>query len=111
MEIVLAPNYLQPGCCGMGTWWRSIRHTAKNVEYLILWEFSGEFRDVMKSYEASMCVSNQKMKGKSNEGSRYSSIFQRENGSDGYCKFSTGGSGDFIRKHRAKILLFKMVDL
>ena len=61
----------------------------------------------METYEASKCVSNQKMKGKSNEGSRYNSIFQRENGSDGYYK---GGSGDFIRKHRAKILLFKMVD-
>ena len=84
------------------------RRTLNILSYKNFW---GEFRDVMKSYEASMCVSNQKMKGKSTVGSRYSSIFQRENGSDGYCKFSTGGSGDFIRKHRANILLFKMVDL
>ena len=68
VETVLAPNYLQPGCYGRGKW-RSIRHTAENFEYLILWEtFWGEFRDVMETYEASKCVSNQKMKREKKRG-------------------------------------------
>ena len=70
---------------------------------------------MMETYEASKCVSNQKMKREKQRGFEIQfkffnvkmvamDIITKKN-------FSTGGSGDFTRKHRANILLFKMADL